>query len=53
VDVMGELERVRHNLLALAEIVEDLRVKHNAHTHGGAVAAPPAGEQSQKAWTVY
>jgi hypothetical protein len=46
IDVVAELERVRSNLLAIALIVEDLRVKHNAHTHGGTVPAPPAGEQA-------
>jgi hypothetical protein len=50
VDVLAELERVRTNLLALAGVVEDLRAKYNAHTHGGAVAAPPAGEQSTVAY---
>lgn len=53
VDVLSELERIRGNLLALATIVEDLRTKYNAHTHNGAVAAPPAGEQSATAFVVW
>ena len=52
VDVLAELERVRANLVALAERFEDLRTKYNGHTHGGALAAPPAGEQSQVAFTL-
>ncbi len=45
-DVLMELERIRANLLALAEVVEDLRAKHNAHTHNTTVVAPPPPEQS-------
>ena len=52
-DVLGELERVRSNLAALAQVVEDLRVKHNGHTHGGAVAAPPVAEQVLTAYTMH
>ena len=52
-DVMGELERVRSNLAALAEVVEGIRAKLNAHTHGGAVAAPPAEEQAQTGYTMH
>ena len=52
-DVLGELERVRSNLAAQAQVVEDLRVKHNAHTHSGAVAAPPVGEQVVTAYTMH
>ena len=53
VDVLGELERMRHNLLALAEILEELRGRYNGHKHCGVVGGPPVGEQSQKSWTVY
>ncbi len=49
---LDELERVRANLYALAELYEALRTKYNAHTHNGAVAAPPAGEQQQTAFTL-
>jgi hypothetical protein len=52
VDLLGELERLRANLVALAERFEDLRTKHNGHAHGGAVAAPPAAEQSAVAFTL-
>ncbi len=52
-DVLAELERTRSNLAALAQVVEDLRAKHNTHTHGGAVAAPPVGEQSTIAYTMH
>lgn len=45
VDVIAELERIRHNLLALAAIVDEVRARHNTHTHDGAVLAPPVGEQ--------
>jgi Ni,Fe-hydrogenase III large subunit len=51
--VLAELERIRSNLAALAQVVEDLRTKHNTHTHGGAVAAPPVGEQSTIAYTMH
>ena len=53
VDVVAELERVRSNLLALAAVIEDLRAKHNAHTHNAAVAPPPVGEQSTMAFTAH
>ncbi|MBI3971722.1 MAG: hypothetical protein HY332_10580 [Chloroflexi bacterium] len=53
VDVVAELERVRANQLTIAAVVEELRGKYNAHTHGGAVAAPLAGEQAQTALTVH
>jgi hypothetical protein len=52
-DIHAELERLRSNLTALAQVLEDLRAKHNAHTHGGAVAAPPAGEQSNVSYTLH
>jgi hypothetical protein len=52
-DVLGELERVRSNLAALAEVVEGIRGKLNAHVHGGAVAALPAGEQEVTAYTMH
>ena len=52
IDLVAEIERVRHNLVALAAVVEELRARHNAHTHGGAVAAPPAGERAQTAFTL-
>jgi len=52
-DVLAELERVRSNLAALAQVVEDLRAKHNTHTHNGAVVAPPAAEQTQTAYTMH
>ena len=52
-DVMAELERVRSNLAALAEVVEGIRAKYNAHTHGGAVVAPAAGEQSGVSYTMH
>ena len=52
-DVLGELERIRSNLAALAQVVEDVRTKHNGHTHGGAVAAPPVGEQAAVAYTMH
>ncbi len=52
-DVLAELERIRSNLAALAQVVEDLRAKHNTHTHNGAVAAPPVAEQSNTAYTLH
>jgi len=51
-DVVGELERVRANLVALAQVVEQLRSAYNGHTHNGAVPAPPAGEQSALGYTL-
>ena len=45
-DTLAELERLRSNLAALAQILEDLRTKHNTHTHNTAVAAPPPAEQT-------
>ena len=60
VDVLMELERVRANLLALAEVVEELRGKYNAHTHGenaaeayaqnAVTAAPVVGQQAGTAY---
>ena len=52
-DVLAELERIRSNLVALAQVVEDVRAKHNTHTHAGAVAAPPAGEQGNVGYTMH
>jgi hypothetical protein len=52
-DALAELERIRSNLAALAQVVEDLRGKHNAHNHGGAVVAPPVGEQSNVGYTMH
>jgi hypothetical protein len=52
-DVLAELERIRSNLAALAQVVEDLRTKHNGHTHGGVVAAPPVGEQTSVSYTMH
>ena len=52
-DVLGELEPVRSNLAALAEVVEGLRGKFNGHAHGGAVVAPVAGEQEQTQYTMH
>jgi hypothetical protein len=52
-DVVGELERVRANLVALAQVVEALRARLNAHTHGGAVGPPPAEEQATTAYTLH
>jgi hypothetical protein len=59
-DVLMELERVRANLLALAEVVEDLRGKYNAHTHGenaagayvqnATTAGPAPGQQAGTAY---
>ena len=52
-EVLGELERVRSNLAALAEVVEGLRGKFNGHTHGGEVSAPPGGEQASVSYTMH
>ena len=52
-DVLGELERVRSNLAALAEVVEEIRGKVNGHTHGGEVNAPAVGEQVQTGYTMH
>jgi len=52
-DVLAELERIRSNLAALAQVLEDLRLKHNTHTHNAAVPAPPAAEQSTTAYTLH
>ena len=52
-DIPAELERLRSNLAALAEIVEDLRTKHNTHTHNATVAAPPAAEQTTVPFTLH
>ena len=43
---------MKANIVALGERFEDLRTKYNGHTHGGAVAAPPVGEQSAIAFTL-
>ena len=45
-DVLAELERVRSNLAALAEVLVSLRARFNAHTHSAAVPAPPAAEST-------
>jgi hypothetical protein len=45
VDVIAELERVRANLFALAEVIAEIRQRFHAHTHDGMVASPPANEQ--------
>ena len=52
-DVLAELERIRSNLAALAQVLEDLRTTHNTHTHGGSVTAPPAGEQTSVSYTMH
>ena len=52
-DVGGELERVRSNLAALAEVVEEIRAKLNGHAHGGAVVPPPASERALTAYTMH
>ena len=52
-DTLAELERIRSNLAALAQVVEDLRTTHNTHTHSGAVGAPPAGEQTNVPYTLH
>ena len=52
-DPLAELERIRSNLAALAQVLEDLRTKHNLHTHNATVAAPPAGEQSNVPYTLH
>ena len=52
-DLYAELERLRSNLAALAEVVESLRAKHNAHAHNATVPAPPANEQSTVAFTLH
>ena len=48
---VAQLERVRSNLAALAQVVEEIRTKLNAHTHGGAVVPPPAGERATTTYT--
>jgi hypothetical protein len=52
-DVPAELERLRSNLAALAQVLEDLRTKHNTHTHSAAVPAPPAAEQTTIPYTLH
>ena len=51
-DVLAEVERIRWNLAALAEVVEGIRGKLNGHTHGGVVGAPAAGEQAVVPFTL-
>ncbi|MAG36105.1 MAG: hypothetical protein CL878_07670 [Dehalococcoidia bacterium] len=60
-DLAAELDRLRTYTLSLGEILEDLRVKYNAHTHventaatytqNATTQAPPAGSQSTVAAT--
>ena len=52
-DIPGELERLRSNLAALAQVLEDLRTKHNTHTHNSTVPAPPIAEQTTVAYTLH
>jgi hypothetical protein len=52
-DVAAELERIRSNLAALAEVLESLRAKHNTHTHNATVPVPPANEQTTVAFTLH
>ena len=52
-DIPAELERLRSNLAALAQVVEDLRTKHNTHTHNTTVPAPPPGEQTNVSYTMH
>lgn len=52
-DVFAELERIRSNLAALAEILESLRTNHNTHTHNTTVPPPPAGEQTNVPFTLH
>lgn len=44
VDLAAEVVRLRAMLTAVVLTVENLRATYNAHTHGGAVAAPAGGE---------
>ncbi|MGH2350221.1 MAG: hypothetical protein ACRDI2_09720 [Chloroflexota bacterium] len=53
IDVAAELERIRSNLLALAAVLEAVRARYNAHTHNGAVAAPPLAEQAQTGYLAH
>ena len=53
IDVLAELERVRSNLGALAQVVEEIRTKLNAHAHGGTVAPLPGGEQAVTRYTMH
>ncbi len=53
VDLVAEEERLRSNVVELARLFEDLRAKHNGHSHGGAVASSPAAEQTQTAFTLH
>ena len=52
-DVTAELERLRSNLAALAQLLEDLRTKHNLHTHNTTVPTPPAAEQTAVPYTLH
>ena len=52
-DIPAELERLRSNLAALAQVVEDLRTKHNLHTHNTTVPAPPVAEQTTIPFTLH
>ena len=52
-DVPAELERLRSNLAALAHVVEDLRTKHNSHTHNATVPTPPLAEQTTIPFTLH
>lgn len=52
-DVLAELERIRSNLAALAQVVEEIRSTFNSHTHAAAVPAPPAGEQATTRYTLH
>ena len=53
VDLVAEVERLRSNVVELGRLFEDLRAKHNAHSHAGAVATPPTAEQTQTAFTLH
>lgn len=40
VDLAAEVERLRMNVQVLAAVVQELRVKYNAHQHGAGLPAP-------------